>query len=68
MVDHVRVFVGVCAGVENVTEAFTTGERADARYRKYAEEHNIPFYDDEDDFDWSESEYSAWTSRVEVRS
>ena len=67
MAEHVWVFVAVCAGVEEATEVFRSEESADGRYRKFAEEHDIPMYEDGEDYDWSESEYSAWTSKVEVR-
>ena len=66
MAEYVWVFVAVCAGVEETTEVFRSEESADARYRKFAEEHDIPEDEDGEDFDWSESEYTAWTSRVEV--
>ena len=68
MPEYVWVFVAVCAGVEETTEVFQSEESADARHRKFAEDHDIP-HDDEDgdDYDWSESEYTAWTSRVVVR-
>ena len=35
MVNHVWVFVAVCAGVEDVTEVFRSEDDADARYWKY---------------------------------
>ena len=66
MPEHVWVFVGVYAGVEEVTEVFRSEKSAEARYRKFAEDHDIPMDEDGEDFDWSESEYTAWTSRVEV--
>lgn len=67
MPEHVWVFVGVYAGVEEVTEVFRSEKSAEARYRKFAEDHDIPMDEDGEDFDWSESEYTAWTSRVEVQ-
>ena len=66
MVEHVWVFVATCAGVEEITEVFQSEESATTRYRKFAEEHDIPEDEDGEDYDWSESEYTAWTSRVEV--
>jgi hypothetical protein len=66
MPEYVWVFVGVYAGVEESTEVFRSEASAEARYRKFAEEHDIPMDEDGEDFDWSESEYTAWTSRVEV--
>jgi hypothetical protein len=67
MPEHVWVFVGVYAGVEEVTEVFRSEKSAEARYRKFAEDHDIPMDEDGEGFDWSESEYTAWTSRVEVQ-
>ena len=61
------MLLAVCAGVEDVTEVFRSEEGADARYRKYSEKRDDPFDEGEDDIDWSESEYTSWTSRVEVR-
>ena len=60
------VFVATCAGVEEITVVFRSEKSADARYRKYAEDHDMPMDEDGEDYDWSESEYTAWTSRVEV--
>ena len=66
MVEYVWVFVATCAGVEETTEVFRSEKSAGARYRKYADDHDIPMDEDGEDYDWSESEYTAWTSRVEV--
>ena len=66
MAEFVWVFVATCAGVEETTEVFRSEKSADARYRKFAEDHDIPMGEDGEDYDWSESEYTAWTSRVEV--
>jgi hypothetical protein len=66
MPQHVWVFVAVCGGVEEATEAFLSEESANARYRKYAEDHAIPLNKECGDYDWSHSEYTAWTSKVEV--
>ena len=66
MAEYVWVFVATCAGVEETTEVFRSEASADARYRKFAGDHDMPMDEDEEDYDWSESEYTAWTSRVEV--
>ena len=66
MAEYVWVFVATCAGVEEATEVYRSEASADARYRKFAEDHAIPSDEDGEDYDWSESEYTAWTSRVEV--
>ena len=60
------MFVATCAGVEETTEVFRSEKSAEVRYRKYADDHDIPMDEDGEDYDWSESEYTAWTSRVEV--
>ncbi len=66
MAEFVWVFVATCAGVEETAEVFRSEKSAEARYRKYAEDHDMPMDEDGVDYDWSESEYTAWTSRVEV--
>ncbi len=66
MGEYVWVFVATCAGVEETTEVFRVEKSAATRYRKFAEDHDIPMDEDGEDYDWSESEYTAWTSRVEV--
>ena len=67
MTAHVWVFVGNCQGIEDITEVYRSEKSANRRYEEYAREHDIPFDKDEGDFDWSGSEYTAWTSRVEVQ-
>lgn len=67
MTRHVWVFVGNCQGIEDITEVYQSERSANRRYDQYAREHDIPFDIDEDDFEWLESEYAAWTSRVEVQ-
>ena len=64
MAEFVWVFVATCAGVEETTEVFRSEKSS--RYRKFAEDHDMLMGEDGEDYDWSESEYTTWTSRVEV--
>lgn len=66
MGEHVWVFVANCQGIEEETGVFLSEESAGKRYEQFAKAHDIPFDQDRGDFDWSSSEYTAWTSRAEV--
>ncbi len=64
----VWVFVSVCDGVEEHTEAYSTEEAANRRYEEYARGSGIPYDEERQDFDWGTSEHcSAWTSECEVQ-
>ncbi len=61
------VCVADCQVTDDVTEVYRSEANANQRYEEYAREHDIPFDEAECDIHWSESEYTAWTSRVEIR-
>jgi len=66
-VRRVWVFTGVRSGVEEVTRAFAREEDADRAYAEWCLQEGVPFDETEGAFDFTDSEYGAYTSEVPVQ-